>query len=59
MRDEIATAAAKAAPPVTVLGAEKLFDLTLNEWVAVGTLIYLVLQAYVLIRNEIIRKRRK
>lgn len=58
MKEEIASAAAKAAPPVAVTGSQVLFDLTLNEWVAVGTLVYLALQAYVLIRNEFIRKRK-
>lgn len=58
MKDEIAGAAAKAAPPVAVTGSQVLFDLTLNEWVAVATLVYLALQTFVLIRGEL-RKRKK
>lgn len=37
---DVTVAAAKSAPPVTVLG----LGLTLNEWVAVFTLGYLFLQ---------------
>jgi hypothetical protein len=35
---------AKSAPPVVVAGTAWLFGLTLNDWVAVGTLVYLALQ---------------
>lgn len=58
MKDEITTAAAKAAPPVIVTGADRIFDLTLNDWVAIATLAYLALQAFFLVRNEM-RKRKK
>lgn len=57
MKEEITVAAAKAAPPVAVTGAQFLFGLTLSEWVQIATLIYIVLQACVLVRNEI-RKRK-
>jgi hypothetical protein len=40
---------AKSAPPVIVAGAAWLFGLTLNDWVAVGTLLYLALQGGFLI----------
>jgi hypothetical protein len=35
---------AKSAPPVVVAGTAWLFGLTLNDWVAIGTLAYLALQ---------------
>lgn len=56
MKDEIASAVVKAAPPVAVTGSQVLFDLTLNEWVAIATLLYIALQAAILVRNEF-RKR--
>jgi hypothetical protein len=34
----------KSAPPVVVAGTAWLFGLTLNDWVAIGTLLYLALQ---------------
>jgi hypothetical protein len=40
---------AKSAPPVVVAGTAWLFGLTLNDWVAVGTIAYLVLQGGFLI----------
>jgi hypothetical protein len=40
---------AKSAPPVVVAGTAWLFGLTLNDWVAIGTLAYLVLQGGFLI----------
>lgn len=58
MKEEIAAASAKAAPPVAVTGSQVFFDLTLNDWVAVATLVYLALQAFVLVRSEL-RKRKK
>jgi hypothetical protein len=40
MKQDVASGAVKVAPPV----AAWLFGLTLNDWVAIGTLIYLALQ---------------
>jgi hypothetical protein len=40
---------AKSAPPVVVAGSAWLFGLTLNDWVAIGTIAYLVLQGGFLI----------
>lgn len=57
MKDEVTQAAAKAAPPVAVTGSTVIFDLTLNEWVAIATLLYITLQALILIRNEFRTKR--
>jgi hypothetical protein len=58
MKEELAAASAKAAPPVAIAGSHVLFDLTLNDWVAVATLAYIALQAFFLIRGEL-RKRSK
>ena len=44
MKTELAQESMKSAPPVVVAGSAWLFGLTLNDWVAVGTLLYLVLQ---------------
>lgn len=52
MKEEIATAAAKAAPPAAVTGAHFIFGLSLNDWVAIATLIYIVLQVVLLIVNQ-------
>jgi hypothetical protein len=52
MKEELTLASAKAAPPVAIAGSQVMFDLTLNEWVAIATLAYLALQTFVLLRNE-------
>lgn len=52
MKEEITSAAVKVAPPVAVTGANVVFGFTLNEWVAIATLAYIALQAFVLIRKE-------
>lgn len=59
MKDDIAAAATRAAPPVVVTTTSALLDVTLNQWVAIATLLYLALQAIELVRNEFIRKWRK
>lgn len=40
MKQDVASGAVKVAPPV----AAWVFGLTLNDWVAIGTLVYLALQ---------------
>lgn len=35
-----------------------LTKLTLSEWVALATLVYVVLQTFVLIRDKVLRRRR-
>lgn len=45
MRDAIAGAGLKAAPPVTIVGFSWISGLTLNEWVWICTLVYLGLQS--------------
>lgn len=59
MKEELAAAAAKTAPPAAVAGSYAVLGLTLNEWVAIATLAYIALQAVVLVRNEFIRRREK
>lgn len=51
VKETIAAEAVKSAPPVAVAGSAWLFGLTLNDWVAIGTLTYLAIQgAYLLWR---------
>lgn len=54
---EIAAAIAKAAPPVAVVGTTIIFGLTLNEWVAIATLFYIILQAFFLIKDRLKKRR--
>lgn len=56
MKDELVAAAAKSAPPVAVAGSQVIFDMTLNQWVSIATIAYIVLQAVVLIRKEFLKK---
>jgi hypothetical protein len=49
MAAEVAQEGLKSAPPVIVAGSAWLFGLTLNDWVAVGTLLYLALQGSFLV----------
>lgn len=49
MKGEIAEEGLKAAPPVTVTAWAWLNGLTLDKWVALATLTYIVLQAGYLI----------
>ena len=44
MRQEVIQEAVKGAPPAVVAGTAWVFGLTLNDWVAIGTLTYLALQ---------------
>jgi hypothetical protein len=44
-KSDLITEAAKATPPVVITTAVTVGGLTLNEWVAVATLLYIVLQS--------------
>ena len=44
-KSDIASEAIKAAPPVAITTAVTIGGLTLNEWVAIATLLYIVLQS--------------
>lgn len=60
MQDEsIAVAAVKVAPPAIVTGATMILGLTLNEWVAIATLIYVVLQTFFLVKDRIKKNKAK
>jgi len=58
MKQDLAEAAVKAAPPVLVTGSSAIFDLTINDMVGIATLLYITLQVVILIRNELIRGRK-
>jgi hypothetical protein len=53
MKEELINAVAKTAPPAVVSGGAAFFKLTLNEWVALATLIYIGLQAFFLVKDRI------
>jgi uncharacterized membrane protein len=44
-KSDLASEAIKAAPPVAITTAVTVGGLTLNEWVAIATLLYIVLQS--------------
>ncbi|NBX72679.1 MAG: hypothetical protein EBQ89_00065 [Alphaproteobacteria bacterium] len=44
-KSDVLSEAAKAAPPVAITTAVTIGGLTLNEWVAIATLLYVVLQS--------------
>lgn len=53
MKDELTAAAVKSAPPVTIVGIETLSSLTLDDWVKIATLLYVVLQAAFLLHDRL------
>lgn len=59
MKEEIVNAAVKAAPPAVVSGGAAMFKLTLNEWVALATLVYIGLQMAFLVMDRIEKARAK
>ncbi|MES2072330.1 MAG: hypothetical protein V4488_18375 [Pseudomonadota bacterium] len=60
MQDEsISAAAAKAAPPALVTGAAVIFGLTLNDWVAIATLVYVGLQTFFLLKDRLRKRKEK
>ncbi|NDD85364.1 hypothetical protein EBZ38_13965 [bacterium] len=44
-KSDVLSEAAKAAPPIAITTAVTIGGLTLNEWVAIATLLYVVLQS--------------
>jgi hypothetical protein len=44
-KSDVITEAAKAAPPIAITTAVTVGGITINEWVAIATLIYIVLQS--------------
>lgn len=55
-QETISAAAAKAAPPVTVVGMT-IAGYSLSDWVLVATLIYTLLQTILLVRRLILQRR--
>lgn len=53
MKDELISAAAKSAPPLSVSAWQYVFGLPVEKWVAAATLFYILLQAYFLITDRI------
>lgn len=53
----VAAEAAKAAPPVVVSVANTVFGLSPSDFLVAVTIIYTVLQIYVLVRDRVIRKK--
>ena len=59
IKNEIGEQVAKAAPPVVIAAGSAVPGITLNEWVFIATLIYIVIQAVILIRKEIRNTKRE
>lgn len=60
MQDEsISAAAAKAAPPAIVTSASIFLGFTLNDWVAIATLIYVGLQTFFLLKDRLRKRKEK
>lgn len=55
MKEEVVSASLKVAPPLTVSGLTA-GGVTMQDWVYIGTLIYLAFQIFVIIRDKIIRE---
>lgn len=55
MTNDIIASAARTAPPVSVVGAY-LVGVHVSDLVMVATLIYTVLQIFVLVRDKVVRK---
>jgi len=58
-KNEVAVAVAKMAPPTIVTASAGIFDLTLNEWVSLATLLYICLQAFFLLRDRLSKRPRR
>jgi Phage holin T7 family, holin superfamily II len=50
-KQEIAVAAVKTAPPLLVVGTHTVLGFTLNDWVSILTIIYIVLQVTYLLHK--------
>jgi hypothetical protein len=56
MKDGITDIALKSSPPAAVTAWHYILGLPVEKWVAVATLIYVLLQAFVLVRDRIINR---
>lgn len=54
---EVIDAAARLAPPVAVSGLT-LFGISMSEWVLLATLIYTIIQIYILLRDKVFNGKR-
>lgn len=52
-------AVAKLSPPAVVTTYSQVFNLSLADWVAVLTIIYTLLQISLLVRDRVVRRKRK
>jgi hypothetical protein len=62
MRDqtnEAIDAVVKMAPPAAVTFYSTILDMPIEKWVGVLTIIYMGLQVFLLIRDRVVRRRRK
>ena len=50
--------ALKAAPPIVITTYATFSGFTLNEWVAIATIVYILLQVVVLVRKEFLKRPR-
>lgn len=53
IKEEIADQATRAVPPVAVSAGAMLYGVTLSQWVAIATLVYILTQIVILIRREL------
>lgn len=58
MRQEITSAAAKAAPPIGVAVWNTLSTIPAEKWLTYLTIFYVGLQAFMLLRKEFFKRRR-
>lgn len=62
MRDqtnEAIDAVTKMAPPAAVTFYSTVLDMPLEKWVAVLTILYMAIQIFLLVRDRVIRRRRR
>ena len=52
LKNEVAEQLVKASPPIAVSAGSVLSGVTLNNWVLIATLLYIILQAIILIRKD-------
>lgn len=55
---EITTEVTKATPPMAVVAAGAVWGYSLQDWVLIATLIYIVLQAFFLLRKWYVNEKR-
>ena len=53
IKEEMADQATRAIPPVAISAGAIVYGVTLTEWVAIATLLYIIAQIIILIRREL------